>query len=157
MSEETKKDLGQGTEVKPELPADFIQWQKKKEIDTKLDKMIQEKPEFKAIVEAGLREAVHKTPQLLELPEIFAEKVAAITEKLMKETKKEEVKPGATATDTKSDVKKDEKPGAGRPLNFNVAEGFDPQKHYCPKLESEDALREKGFSEVGIALVKAFG
>ncbi|GEM_PF-4024859 len=156
MSEENKI-LDKGTEVKPELPAEFIQWQKKKDIDTKLDKMIQEKPEFKAIVDAGLREAVHKIPQLLEIPDLFAEKVQTITEKLMKESQAKQT--DSKAADLKPDSNKEndnEKPAAEKPVAFRIAEGYDPQKHYCPKLESEETLRKMGYSEVGIALVKTF-
>ena len=156
MSDENK-NLDKGTEVKPEMPAEFIQWQKKKDIDTKLDKMIQEKPEFKAIVDAGLREAVHKTPQLLELPDLFAEKVQTITERLMKDSQAKVTDP--KADDLKTDSKKEidnENPAAQKPVAFKIADGYDPQKHYCPKLESEETLRKMGYSEVGIALVKAF-
>ncbi|HQN73381.1 MAG TPA: hypothetical protein PLX56_06305 [bacterium] len=156
MSEENKI-LDKGSDVKPELTADFIKWQKMKEIDTKLDKMIQEKPEFKAIVDAGLREAVHKIPQLLEIPDLFAEKVQSIAEKLMKDSQAKTTDP--KAADLKTDSKKEtdnENPAAQKPVVFKIADGYDPQKHYCPKLESEETLRKMGYSEVGIALVKAF-
>lgn len=143
------------------LDPDYIAWQKKKTIDAKLDKMVAEKPEFKDIVDAGLREKLHKIPQILEITALWEETVADFTKKVMESAKKKEAEAEALklkpATDAKPDVNKASESGAQRPITYSVAEGFDPKKHFCPALESDENLRKMGFKEEQIAVIKTFG
>ena len=157
MTEENKPVVEQTDVKKVELPADYIEWKRKADIDAKLNEMISKDPKFKDIVDAGLRETLHEIPQILEIPKLFEKTVSdfakQVVDKARAQEQKQETRP---ETDTKPEVKQNG-PAAERPVVYNVSEGFDPKKHYCPAMESEDSLRKKGFSEVGIAMVKTFG
>ncbi len=153
MSEE-KHDLEKTTDATPEVNYDpeFLKWKEKEKAKESIDKLIDKDPNFKDILDSEVdgktfREEILEKPKILTDEDLFEAKTKIYSKAIM-----EKIKQSDSTKQTEQKQPQDdsaERPDRKAPIA--------PDGKYAPAAMSVAELREKGYSEADIAMIKSFG